>query len=62
MSAAHGRLPPVHHRYRGRYIVTAIMFVFELPVFVALAVPALVTRALLGIVRLGRRLTGPDSP
>ena len=49
------------HRYRGRYIVTAIMFVFELPVFIVLAVPALITRVLLGIVQLGRRLTGPSS-
>jgi hypothetical protein len=50
-------------RYRGRYLITAILFVFELPVFVALAIGAAVTRALALAASLARRAAGrPAAP
>lgn len=43
--------------YRGRYFMTAVLFLFELPVFAALALGAAVTGLLAAVTGLARRLT-----
>ena len=50
------------NRYRGRYLMVAILFLFELPVFVGLALGAAVTRVLAAVVSIARRATGRPRP
>jgi len=44
------------NRYRGRYLMTGLLFLFALPVFVVLAVGSAVTGALAAVAGLARRL------